>query len=58
MNETIESTNKILDKLSRLMLDKLYHDVMVHGVGFCKTCGELRKRCECLEFTPNECDCK
>lgn len=50
----------VLDKMSGVLITKKRHEVMVHGIGFCKTCGELKKRCECpggfVENTP--CDPK
>ena len=51
---------KIIDELYNMLIDKMYHMIMTHGVGFCGECGELRKRCECEIFTEtsNECDCK
>lgn len=49
---------QILDDIFTLVILRERHLIYDHGVGFCKVCGELRKRCECSEFTPNECDCK
>lgn len=49
---------EIVDKIYKMVLDKMQHDFWVHGAGFCQTCGELKKRCECKEFNDKwECKC-
>lgn len=54
------STPDVFNQIYKMAIDGQYHNITVHGHGFCQTCGELRKRCECYEFNENyqPCNCK
>lgn len=61
----ITKLSKVLDEISLAKEDAYsisgeYHNITVHRHGFCQTCGELRKRCECFEFNDHyqECNCE
>ena len=53
-----EEGQELFDRMYALVMDKIQHDFWVHGAGFCQTCGELKKRCECKEFNADfVCNC-
>lgn len=48
---TKQDEDKMLQIVYDALIKKQTHDFWMHGAGFCQVCGELRKRCECKEFT-------
>ena len=53
-----DSKKQIMNEMVNMLIEKTAHNIIIHGMGFCNNCGELRKRCQCKTFDDSfTCNC-